>query len=80
MARIDGIDPKDAEPRLKALFDGQAATWGAPLAPYLVYARRPGLCLAVRGMWNALGASGLIDGQLQALVCRRVALVIGCPF
>jgi hypothetical protein len=80
MARIDGIDPTDADPRLEPVFRKQVETWGAVLAPYLVYARRPGLFLAVRGMWDSFSASGLLDDPLQALVCRRVASLIGCPF
>jgi alkylhydroperoxidase family enzyme len=80
MVRVPGIDPNDADPAVRALFESQTAIWGAPLAPYLVYARRPGVCLAVRGMWDALDASGLIEAPLKALVCRRVASLIGCPF
>jgi alkylhydroperoxidase family enzyme len=77
---VPGIDPKDADPGVQRVFESQVATWGAPLAPYLAYARRPDVCLAVRGMWDALDASGLIEAPLKALVCRRVASLIGCPF
>jgi alkylhydroperoxidase family enzyme len=80
MARVSGIDSKDAAPGLRAVFDAQVAAWGAPLDPYLVYARRPSIFLAVRAMWDAFDASGLIDGPLKALVCRRVASLNGCPF
>jgi hypothetical protein len=31
-------------------------------------------------MWTGLGASGLIDGRLGALVNRRVAALNGCEF
>ena len=34
MVRVPGIDPEDADPALRALFESQTATWGAPLAPY----------------------------------------------
>lgn len=78
--RVPGIDPMHADPRLQPVFESQVSTWGAPLAPYLAYARRPGVCLAVRGMWDALDASGLIETPLKAMVCRRVASLIGCPF
>lgn len=80
MARIDGIDPDHAGARLRPYFDAQRAQWGDVLDPYLLYARRPGIFLAVRGMWDALSASGLIETTLCALVCRRVASLIGCPF
>ena len=55
--RIDGIDPDDAEPRIKAVLDAQAAKWGAPLANHLVYARVPEIFRAVRGMWSGLEAA-----------------------
>jgi len=80
MARVSGIDPNGADPRLRAVFDAQVAAWGEPLEPYLIYARRPSVFLAVRAMWDALDASGLVDGPLKALVCRRVAALNGCPF
>ena len=80
MTRLSGIDPKDADPRLQAVFERQVATWGEVLDPYLVFARRPAIFLAVRGMWDAFGDSGLIEESLKALVCRRVAALVGCPF
>lgn len=80
MTRVSGIDPKDAAPSLQAVFAAQVAAWGEPLEPYLIYARRPSIFLAVRAMWEALDASGLVDGPLKALVCRRVASRNGCPF
>jgi hypothetical protein len=80
MTRLSGIDPKDAAPGLRAVFEAQVAAWGKPLEPYLIYARRPSIFLAVRAMWDALDASGLIEGSLKALVCRRVASRNGCPF
>jgi len=68
MTRVRGIDPSGVAPELQAVFDAQVAAWGKPLEPYLVYARRPGILLAVRAMWDALDASGLVDGPLKALV------------
>jgi hypothetical protein len=47
---------------------------------HLVYARRPSIFRGARGMWQGLDASGLIDGQLQALLNRRVASLNGCEF
>jgi alkylhydroperoxidase family enzyme len=80
MARIEGIDPRTAEPDLRRAFEEQVASWGDVLGPYRVYARRPTVFRAVRGMWDALAASGLLDGALKALVCRRVAAHNGCVF
>jgi alkylhydroperoxidase family enzyme len=80
MTRVPGIDPSEAPPPLRAVFTAQVASWGKTLEPYRIYARRPGIFLAVRAMWDALDASGLVDGPLKALVCRRVASRNGCPF
>jgi hypothetical protein len=80
MARIEGVDPEEVDDHTKRVFEAQARKWGAPLLNHLVYARRPSIFRGARGMWAGIEASGLIDGQLQALVNRRVALINGCEF
>jgi len=80
MARIDGVDPKQVEPRIKAAFDAQTKQWGAPLLSHLIYARRPTILRGAQGMWGGLDASGLLEGTLVALVNRRVATINGCEF
>lgn len=80
MARIEGVDPASVDGQIKAVLDAQAKTWGAPLLNHLVYARRPSIFRGARGMWSGIGASGLIDGKLQALVNRRVASINRCAF
>ena len=78
--RIEGVDPEVAEPYVREVFQAQARKWGGPLLNHLVYARRPSIFRGARGMWTGLGASGLIDGRLGALVNRRVAALNGCEF
>ncbi|MEA2688128.1 MAG: hypothetical protein QOD51_735 [Candidatus Eremiobacteraeota bacterium] len=80
MARIPGVDPKDADPYAQRVFEVQTARWGAPLLPYPIYARRPTILRAVRGMWAGIEGSGLIEGALQTLLNRRVARLNGCEF
>ncbi len=81
MGRIGGVDPAAVvEPYIQQVFEAQGKKWGAPLLNHLVYARRPPIFRAVRGMWTGLAASGLIDGKLTALVNRRVAALNGCEF
>ncbi len=80
MARIDGVDPDRAEKPLRAVFEAQTKKWGAPLLNHLIYARRPSIFRAARGMWSGLDSSGLIDPRLVALVNRRVAALNGCVF
>ena len=80
MARISNVDPNTVEPRIRAVLDAQRKKWGAPLMNHLIYARRPSIFHAVRGMWGGIDASGLIDPKLQAMVNRRVAYLNGCEF
>src|SRR5438094_5183286 len=41
MPRIPGIDPTEAEGAIKTVFDAHTKRFGAPLSPYLLYARSP---------------------------------------
>ena len=80
MARIDGVNPDQAEGYVKQVFDAQAKRWGAPLLNHLLYARRPTIFRGARGMWTGIDGSGLIDGGLQGLINRRVASLNNCEF
>ena len=80
--RLEGVDPADdkLEPAIKAVFTAQEKSWGKVLRGYLLYARRPTIFRAVRGMWGGLDASGLLDSGLVALINRRVAALNRCEF
>ena len=80
MARVSNVDPAKVDGAIRAVLDAQAKRWGAPLLNHLVYARRPSIFRAVRGMWSGLDASGLIDARLQTMINRRVAFINGCEF
>ncbi|MDQ2864623.1 MAG: hypothetical protein M3R51_00190 [Candidatus Eremiobacteraeota bacterium] len=80
MSRIPGIDPETDDPYAKRVFELQVERWGAPLLNHLVYARRPTILRAARGMWAGIAGSGLIDEPLQALLNRRVARLNCCDF
>lgn len=80
MARVANADVDQTERSIKAVLEAQAKRWGAPLLNHLIYARRPSIFRAVRGMWSGLDASGLIDGKLTAMINRRVAFLNACEF
>lgn len=80
MARIEGVNSSETEGYVKQVLEAQAKKWGAPLLNHLIYARRPTIFRAVRGMWQGIEGSGLIDAKLQSLVNRRVAFLNGCEF
>jgi len=78
--RVAGVDSGKADPYARRLFELQTETWGAPLLNHEIYARRPALLKAVRGMWAALNADHILDDTLVALVNRRVARLNQCVF
>ena len=80
MARISAAAPDQLTPEVSEVFKEQEGRWGSTLEPFQIYARRPSIFLAVRGMWKALAESGLIPPTIAALVYRRVASINGCPF
>lgn len=80
MSRIKGVDPGQTTGYVAKTLQAQEKTWGGPLLNHLVYARRPALFKAVRGMWTGLNKDGLLDEALIALVNRRVAAHNGCVF
>jgi hypothetical protein len=80
MARVSNADPAKVDRNIRAVLEAQAKKWGAPLLNHLVYARRPSIFRAVRGMWSGIDASGLIDARLQMMINRRVAFLNGCEF
>jgi hypothetical protein len=80
MARIPNVDSKNVDPYAQRVLEAQARHWGGPLLNHLVYARRPDIFRAVRGMWMTLANSKLVEPALQALLNRRVALLNDCEF
>jgi alkylhydroperoxidase family enzyme len=80
MPRIPEVDPAATSGYVAAILKSQQESWGAPLNNHLLYAHRPELFRAVRGMWTALDRDGHIGAALLALINRRVASLNGCVF
>ena len=80
MPRLAPAELENTEGRVRRDLEGQQKHWGAPLTPSLILARNPGLFVAVRQMWKALGSSGKVEPALGALINRRVAALNGCVF
>ena len=80
MSRVPGVDPTEVDGYIASVFKAQTKAWGGPLLNHLIYARRPQLFKAVRGMWTQLNAEGSIDEALVALINRRIASLNGCVF
>ncbi len=80
MARISGVDDAAVDNYAAAVFAAQQRHYGQALENHLLYARRPSILKAVRGMWAGLDQSATLDATLLALLNVRVAGLIGCPF
>ena len=78
--RIAGVSPETADTYARSIFDANVKKWGAPLFTNSLYARRPTIFRAVRGMWMGIDASGLIAPELRTLINRRVAALNHCAF
>lgn len=80
MSRIPDVDPDTTTGYVSKVLKAQADAWGAPLNNHLLYAHRPDLFRAVRGMWTALNKDQLLSEALVSLINRRVAILNGCVF
>jgi hypothetical protein len=80
VARIPEVDQAELDQYTKNVLSAQTKQWGGPLLNHLLYARRPTIFRAARGMWAGIDASGLIAAPLQSLINRRVASLNGCEF
>lgn len=77
--RISGISSEEADTYSRSVFEAQTKLWGAPLGTSRVYARRPAIFRAVRGMFSAVDQTSLPEA-LRALLNRRVAFLNHCAF
>jgi alkylhydroperoxidase family enzyme len=79
--RISPVDVETLPEDLKETLEGQRKLHGAPLYPYLFYARNPAYFRAAKRMWTALQQeTKRVPGTLRALLNRRVAWWNGCEF
>ena len=79
--RIPPVDVETLPDDLRAALEEQRKLRGAPLYPYLFYARNPAFFRAAQGMWAALQhETTRVPAALRALLNRRVASWNGCEF
>jgi alkylhydroperoxidase family enzyme len=79
--RIPPIDVETLPDDLREVLETQRKLYGAPLYPYLFYARNAAYFRAAHGMWTALPQhTKRVPGTLRALLNRRVAWWNGCEF
>jgi alkylhydroperoxidase family enzyme len=81
ITRIPPVDVEALPDDLRETLEEQAKLRGAPLHPYLFYARNPAYFRAAKAMWAALQQeTKRVPVTLRALLNRRVAWWNGCEF
>ena len=79
--RIPPVDSETLPEDLREVLEEQKKRYGAPLHPYLFYARNPAFFRAAQAMWAALQQeTKRVPAALRALLNRRVAWWNGCEF
>lgn len=79
--RIPPVDVDTLPDDLRATLEEQRQLRGAPLYPYLFYARNPAYFRAAKAMFAALTQETTrVPAALRALLNRRVASWNGCEF
>ncbi|HME96320.1 MAG TPA: hypothetical protein VKN16_19115 [Methylomirabilota bacterium] len=79
--RIPPVDVESLPDDLRETLEEQRRLRGAPLYPYLFYARNPAYFRAAKAMWAALQQeTKRVPAALRGLLNRRVAWWNGCEF
>ena len=79
--RIAPVDIETLPEDLREVVEDQCRRYGAPLYPYLYYARNPAYFRAAQAMWTALQQeTKRVPGALRGLLNRRVASWNNCEF
>jgi AhpD family alkylhydroperoxidase len=78
--RIPPVEVAALPPDLCAVLDEQRAIWGAPLHPYLYYARNGAYFRAAHAMWVLQEGTMRTPAALRALINRRVAAWNRCDY
>jgi alkylhydroperoxidase family enzyme len=79
--RITPVDIETLPDDLREVLEEQRKLRGAPLYPYLFYARNPAYFRAAHAMWTALQQeTKRVQGTLRTLLNRRVASWNMCEF
>src|SRR5215470_1989142 len=79
--RLLPVDIETLPDDLREALEEQRKRWGAPLYPYLFYARNAAYFRAAQAMWTALQQeTKRVPGALRGLLNRRVASWNNCEF
>jgi hypothetical protein len=80
MSRIRPLSKDEAHPDAQPAYDQDVRAFGLVLNPTGVMAYRPPVLLAARGLSRSVAKDAVLPAGLRALVCTRIATLVGCPF
>jgi len=79
-SRIRPLDRDEAHPDARPSFDQDERIFGLVLNTTRVFAYRPPILAASKGLSRSVAVEATLPAGLRALVCVRVAMLVGCPF
>ncbi len=80
MRRIKPLDRDEAHPDARSFFDKDEQVFGVVLNPTRVFAYRPPILAAAKGLSRSVAEEATLSAGLRAMICVRVAMLVGCPF
>jgi hypothetical protein len=80
MNRVKPLDRDEAHPDARQFFDQDERRYGLVLNPTRVFAYRPPIQAAARALSRSVAVDAVLPADLRALVCLRVATLVGCVF
>jgi hypothetical protein len=80
VTRIRPLDRDEAHPDAQPFFDRDERLFGVVLNATRIFAYRPPILAAMRALSRSVAQDAALPAGLQALLCLRVAMLVGCPF
>jgi len=78
--RIKPLQREEAHPDAQPFFDQDEKYFGLVLNPTRVMAYRPPILAAARGLSRSVAKDATLPAGLRAMMCVRIASLVGCPF
>jgi len=80
MERITPLERDRADPDAQSFYDQDERVFGMVLNTTRVFAHRPPVLAAAKGLGRSVAQGATLPADLRALICVRVAMLVGCPF
>lgn len=80
MDRIKPLDQHEAHADARPFYEQDERAFGLVLNPTRIFAYRPPILAASRALSRSVAKEAVLPAGLRALVCVRVAMLVGCPF